>query len=325
MRKKILFFGLGSIGTRHLRLIKYHFDFDLYAYRTTKDHQISGVMNIYDFNEAIRIKPDIVFITNPTHLHIKTALICLKAGIRNIFIEKPLSHNLENLDEFLREIKLKNAIVYVGYSMRYNPIIKRLKKLVNERKNKIFYVETICSSYLPNWRPSRDYREIYTAKKDQGGGVILELIHEFNYNEFLFGQIKTISGIYGKISKLDIETDDFCDGILRFESNLIGKIHLDYFSFKDKRIIRILTFDDEIIADLIKKKIFIVRNEESSQETFEFERDDYFREQLEYFFNGVENNSKEINNFVEAKELLEKIFKFKRKDKFFFDSNRLKD
>ena len=50
----------------------------------------------------------------------------MSSNFRNIFIEKPLSHNLENLDEFLREIKLKNAIVYVGYSMRYNPIIKRL-------------------------------------------------------------------------------------------------------------------------------------------------------------------------------------------------------
>ncbi len=320
--EKILFFGLGSIGTRHLNLIKNYFNYDIYAFRSSKSRPVQGIVNINDINEALAIKPEIAFITNPTNLHVITAIKCLKAGIKNIFIEKPLSHNLENLDDLLKEINLNNAIVYVGYSMRHNPVIKRLKQLVDERINNIYYVETISSSYLPNWRSGRDYRDVYSAKKELGGGVILELIHEFDYNELLFGKIKSIEGMYGKISSLEIETDDFCDALLRFESNLIGTIHLDYFSFKERRTIRILSHDDEIIADLIDNKITILNNEDSSIEAFNFERNDYFQIQLEYFFNGVEKNSKEIHNVKEAKELLKKILEFKKHNNIIINSNK---
>ena len=238
---KILFFGLGSIGTRHLKLLKKNWNHEIYAFRTRKKEVFPGIHNVYDLEEALKVKADIAFITNPTSLHIETAISCLQGGITNLFIEKPLSNSLDNLDIFLKEIKNSNAIVHVGYSMRYNPIIKRMKQLIEERKEQIFYTQTLNSSYLPNWRPGRDYRKIYSSKKSQGGGVILDLIHEFDFNEWFFGKIKSINGIYGKISSLEIDSEDFCDVTLTFENNLVGTIHLNYFGLNAQRSIRILT------------------------------------------------------------------------------------
>jgi len=313
-KKRILFFGLGSIGIKHLKLIKKNFDYDLYAYRTKKQ-PILGIKNIYDINEAFQIDADIAFITNPTYLHVETILLCLESGINNLFIEKPLSNDLNNLDKVLKETEKSEAIVYVAYTLRHNPILKRLKSIVDEIKDQIFYTITCCSSYLPNWRPERDYREIYSSKEAEGGGVILDLSHEFDYNEWLFGKIISINGIYGKISSLEIDSEDFCDANLTFKNNIIGTIHLDYFSYKPQRFIKILTFEEEIIADLIRKEIIRFKDNDKKIESFKFERDFEYETQLYYFLNGVENQDININNLKQSKELLEKLLKFKKNAK----------
>ncbi|MFX1311139.1 MAG: Gfo/Idh/MocA family protein [Promethearchaeota archaeon] len=313
--KTILFFGLGSIGRRHLELLKKKYNYEIYAYRTRRDKPNKLVKNIYDFDDALKIQPDIVFITNPTYLHINTALSCLRAGIKNLFIEKPLSHSLEKLDLFADEVKRAGALVYVGYVMRHHPMIKYLKKLMEEMNKNIFYSQTESSSFLPKWRPGVDYRGIYSARRNQGGGVLLDLSHEFDYNQYLFGKIKSITGVYGKISNLEIDSEDFCDVFLKFESNIFATIHLDYFSNIDKRLIRILTFKGEILADLINKEIIIDFNQGIKKKKFNFEINDIFEEQLKYFLDGVENQSKEIDNLKETKELLEKILEFKNKNK----------
>ncbi|MFW9947293.1 MAG: Gfo/Idh/MocA family protein [Candidatus Odinarchaeota archaeon] len=313
--RKILFFGLGSIGTRHLALLKKNYNYEIYAYRTNKDIPNKNVINIYDLDDALQSNPDIVFITNPTYLHIKTALSCLKAGMKNFFIEKPLSHSLEKLDIFEEEVKKSGALVYVGYVMRHHPMIKYLKKLIEEKSEEIFYSQTKSSSFLPKWRPGVDYRKSYSSKREQGGGVILDLSHEFDYNQFLFGKIHSISGVYGKLSNLEIDSEDFCDVFLKFESNILATIHLDYFSNIDKRLIRILTFKEEILADLINKEIIIGSSQGIKKKKFNFEINNIFEEQLKYFIDGVENQSKEIDNLKETKELLEKILEFKNKNK----------
>jgi predicted dehydrogenase len=315
---KILFFGLGSIGTRHLNLIKENYNHKIYAYRSKKGNPAPDVTNIYNLEEALNINPDIVFITNPTHLHIETALMCLKKGVKKFFIEKPLSHGLENLDLFLKEVEKVDAYIYIGFDMRHNPILKRLKELVDERKEKIFYARTVCSSYLPNWRPGIDYRSVYSAKKAQGGGVILDLAHEFDYNEYLFGKVKTIDGIYGKISKLEIDSEDFCDVVLTFNNDLIATIHLDYFSCKDERFVKILTPTEEIIADFINKEIIIKNNEGERKEILTFEGNSVYKDQLEYFFDEIEGKSENRNKLRDTKELLEKMLEFKNKNEFIF-------
>lgn len=315
---KILFFGLGSIGKRHLRLLKKKNECFIYAYRTKKRNQIQNVENIYDINKALLIRPDIVFITNPTFLHVETALRCLKEGIKYIFIEKPLSNSLKDLEVLLKETEKARALVYVGYNLRHNPILKRLKQLFEERKNEVFFVRTHCASYLPNWRPEQDYRMVSSSKKDEGGGVILDISHEFDYNEWIFGKIKSIEGIYGKISGLEIDSEDFCDVTLKFENKkLIGKIYLDYFSHKTERWIKIISNSEEIIADLVRKEIRIISESGVQKESFNFDRDYTYEHQLNYFFKGIENDSRDINNLKDAKELLEKLLEFKQKNKKF--------
>ena len=98
---KLLICGLGSIGYRHLEILNTIKDVEVVAFRTGKStlkKELCPQNIFWDLQEALDNRPDGVLVTNITSLHIPTALEVAKRGIP-IFIEKPLSHNLEGVSK----------------------------------------------------------------------------------------------------------------------------------------------------------------------------------------------------------------------------------
>ena len=98
-QKTIIFFGMGSIGNKHARILKKYYSNNLVTYKSNKGQEKNDldIRELYNLQDAFDLKPDIAFITNPTYLHIETAYKCAKENI-HLFIEKPISHNLKNVD-----------------------------------------------------------------------------------------------------------------------------------------------------------------------------------------------------------------------------------
>ncbi len=315
----ILFCGLGSIGKRHARLIKeIHPSYNLFACRT-KLGQEKVDLPIKEYTDWDKIfqneKIDITFITNPTYLHVDTALKCAEKNLA-LFIEKPISHNLKNIEKLNNAIKKKNLFTYIGYNLRFHPVIKHLKREI-ERNSHPFYFRVICASYLPNWRPHQDYRINYSARKEKGGGVLLELSHELDYINWLFGDIKNITGSHGKISELEINSEDYTDLQITCASKTRGTLHLNYFSYYTERKIQLYFADRYIEGDLINKTVTITKNDsKTEQKNYKLEIDDLYKDELKYFFNGYNKNKELMNNFFEAKKLFKKIIDFKENNKF---------
>ena len=311
---KILFFGLGSIGKKHARIILDDFDFELYSYRTRKGQEKNS-LNIEEFdnlNDVFSIKPDIAFITNPTNLHVKTALKCAERNI-NLFIEKPISHNLDFTDELEKEIKKRNLFSYVAYNLRFHPIIEKMKEIISEEESMEFKVR--CSSYLPDWRPNQDYSKSYSAKKEMGGGVTLDLSHEFDYITYLFGEMKKLEGYCDKISNLKIDSEDILEADITCESTVKGNIHLDYFTKKPERTIQVKFSDKTIIADLIKNTIKTIENNQEKTDHIKCKTDETYKKQLQYFFEKHrEKNTNMMNNYSESLKTFKKIIEFKKKN-----------
>jgi predicted dehydrogenase len=82
--------------------------------------------------------------------------------------------------------------------------------------------------YLPDWHPSEDYRQGYSARHDLGGGVILDAIHEIDYIRWLLGPVRSVACFAGTLSRLEVETEDTAAVLLRFAGGAIGEVHLDY-------------------------------------------------------------------------------------------------
>lgn len=214
---KFVIVGLGSIGKRHKNNLE------------TLGHEVIPCRQNDDLKLVLKNnQPNGVIICNPNSLHLSTALIAAKANY-HIFIEKPLSHTLNGVEKLLRLVKNKNLVLQIGYNLRFEPQLNRIKDKIGDRKiGKIMSAKMICASYLPNWRPGTDYRLNYSAKKRLGGGVLLDLSHEIDYAVWLFGKVKNIYAKLQKSVDLDIETEAIADLTVNFKSGVTVTFHLDY-------------------------------------------------------------------------------------------------
>lgn len=109
--------------------------------------------------------------------------------------------------------------------------------------------KAISSSYLPDWRSGTDYRNTYSAHKDQGGGVRIDLIHEWDYITFLFGMPQDVYCMDGRFSDLEIDCEDLAVYIAKYKDKIV-ELHLDYFGRKTRRSLEIRTNEHEYIFDI---------------------------------------------------------------------------
>jgi len=307
-RKKIVVIGFGSIGSRHTRILLEKFPCELFLFRSQKSKKQNQYQlpEIYSWKEVADIHPDIAFITNPTSLHIDTALRCARLNTA-LFIEKPLGSSVRKLDKLLNEIKKRNLVTYIAYNLRFHPVIEYIKDLIDNKT--VYHSAVYASAYLPEWRKGRDHRSTYSAQADMGGGVILDLSHEFDYIEFLFGTIHSIIGKAKKTSTITVDAEDCADAFIETTKTIIN-LHLNFMSLNFERSIKIDYEDGFLYGDLIKNTVAIKSKEQKLIKRFRTGTEKTYEKQLRYFFKNI-HNPQMMNNIFEAEALFRKILEFR--------------
>jgi len=310
----ILICGLGSIGKRHARLLREHFPHQLFALRTYLGQEKNDlrIPELLSWEEVDRHSFDAAFITNPTYLHIATALECASRRM-HLFVEKPIDCKREGLDDLLRTVKTYGLATYVAYPLRFDPVIREAKKILEGQK--ILHARALCASYLPEWRSGQDHLKNYSAFRNQGGGVILDLSHEIDYAAFLFGEIRDLRGIFGKVSSVTVDSEDFADMTI-FHDSSVTNVHLNYFSRYPRREIFVDTEELTLRADILNHKLEITKDGRTRTQHFSVQRDDMYLSQLKYFFDHLDNTAME-NDLSSAGKLFEKILTLKERNENF--------
>lgn len=241
---KALIISMGSIGTRHAEVL------------TSMGIEVSAItsQNIRSlecFNDLKSVnldKFDYFIIASPTHLHYEhLSYIDTNVSGKIILCEKPL------FDKF-RDFNPNNKI-FIGYNLRFHPLILELKNMLNP--SEILTIEARCGQYLPSWR-QRKYTSSYSAKKELGGGVLLDLSHEIDYISFLCdSKLELIKSYQAKVSNLNITSDDICIILAKCNKTLIN-ISLNYLSKTPYRQILIETNNNTYHLDLITNTLKIV-------------------------------------------------------------------
>ena len=230
---RFLVIGCGSIGKRHIsNLIALNtgeiLAFDVRGDRRSEVESQFGVEALDNLEDAWKRGPDVALITAPTSAHVSLALQAAEHGC-HLFIEKPLSDRLEGVAQLLKAVQEKNLVTLVGCNLRFHPGLANVKKLLEEGAiGRVVAARVEVGQYLPDWHPWEDYRQGYSARRDQGGGVILDAIHEIDYIRWMLGEVEAVACFTGKLSHLDIETEDTAAILLRFTSGAIGEVHMDY-------------------------------------------------------------------------------------------------
>ena len=254
-----LFIGLGSIGSRHLKNLhticaERGITLAADALRSSLNRPLRpGVAELLRAqftaldDPAARGHYDLAFITNPTSLHAE-ALQSLRGRAGALFIEKPIfSADQAGLDPAALLDPGQKA--YVAAPMRWCGVMLALKKrLETGADGRPYCARVLCSSYLPDWRPGVDYRTVYSAHKAMGGGVTIDLIHEWDYLVDLFGAPERLYNLRGQYSELEIDSDDVSLYIAQYPG-MLAEVHLDYFGRGYRRSIELFTPSGSLVAD----------------------------------------------------------------------------
>lgn len=250
---KALIIGFGSIGKKHfIALKKLGYDVEICSKSFKKDKFKNHKIKIHSDLSDINLENfELFIISNITVMHFDT-LSFLDKNLKNktILVEKPLFETYKDFKS------TQNNRIYVAYLLRFHPVIKALKKLLSYEKP--YFANFVCNSYLPNWREV-DYTQNYSAKKELGGGVLLDLSHELDLAQYLFKDLELLYSQNEKISELDISSDDFAFLALKGKNEEKVFINLDYFSKKNSRTINICTEKRSFKADLNKNYIKIYK------------------------------------------------------------------
>lgn len=320
---KVLVLGCGSIGQRHIRnLLSLDagkiFAFDIDQKKLKQVQQISSaVITSHKLELLWKESPSIAFITLPNSLHIKYALEAAKNDC-HLFIEKPLSHNLRNLNSLLNVVKQKKLITFVGCNMRFYWAIAKIKELLKTKPiGKIVSARIEGGQYLPDWHPWEDYRKMYSAKKSLGGGVILDGIHEIDYACWFFGEVVAVMSIYGKLSSLKIDTEDTAEILLKFKNGPLVNIHMDYIQRSYARSCKIIGDKGTIKWDFNEHSIKLYLAKTKKWKVFSepknYNLNQMYIDEVKYFLMCVNKRQRTLNDIFAGFQTLQISLGVKRK------------
>lgn len=302
---KICMVGVGSIGKRHLRnminvMLKQNIDFTVDAMRI-KGKEIGGeldtfISKVYRSFDAMPDDYDIIFVTNPTVFHYETVKQLI-GKTQHLFIEKPVFERYRDI----RDLASRKGVYYVACPLRHKKVIAYIKNLV-EQGMKIHSIRAISSSYLPDWRKGIDYRTVYSAQKSLGGGVDLDLIHEWDYITYLFGLPEKMYKFVGRCSNLEIDTDDIAVYIAKYADKML-ELHLDYFGQETVRQLELIGDQKKYIVDINRNTVKIIEHNKQEKQ-IDFGQDDFYLAEMEYFFDLVQKGQKSFNEIERANDLI---------------------
>jgi predicted dehydrogenase len=250
---RCLVVGTGSIGQRHCRnlLALGHqvLAWDAAEERRREAAGVPGVAVAATLAEALERGPEAALICTPPAHHVGVALEALGAGA-HLFIEKPIAHASRRVPGLIEEAERRGRVIAVGFNLRFLASLRRVRRRLEDgRIGRPLAARAEFGSYLPVWRPGRDYRDSYAVSAALGGGVLLDAIHELDYLGWLFGDAIEVLATAEHVSGLAGDTEDLAEVTVRFASGPVAQVHLDYLQRAYRRNLQVIGEEGGITWD----------------------------------------------------------------------------
>lgn len=251
----VLVLGAGSAGTRHARLLA-----AAGATVTVTDPddtraEATGLATApFDLDRLDGF--DGIVVASPSSVHLDQAAAALATGAK-VLVEKPLAPSGDGLAALVAAAEDR---VMVGYNLRLHEPVERVVELVQAgRAGTVSAVRLWFGSWLPDWRPTVDYRQTYSARADLGGGVLLDAIHELDLLVWLGGaaDFEVVGAVVDRLGPLEIDVEDTVKAVLRSDRGLVAEVSLDYLSRRYRRGMEVIGTDATIRLDWARQVLEI--------------------------------------------------------------------
>jgi len=206
--------------------------------------------------EATQAGATIAVVATDTRRHAADAEEALRARL-HVLLEKPMApsaHQAKHLPGLAAE---HGVGLFIGCPLRFDPGLGIVRQRLGEI-GAIHAVQIECRSYLPDWRPNRDYRQAYSALANEGG-VLRDLIHEVDYALWLFGMPRQVFGRLSNLGRLGIQSEEIAEGQWITPSGVHMAMGLDYLSRHPRRSLCIYGDQGEMEYDFVNRKLKLHR------------------------------------------------------------------
>lgn len=295
--------GYGSIGQRHVQNLVSLGQNDIILLREIGSGNTNDFKEVGSLAELFENKPDAVVLANPTSMHAAYLHLILDNNL-HVLAEKPLVCSEADLKLLIEKLNSYTGIGMTAYNMRFHPCIQKTHTILKSGYlGKIYSARLYVGQYLPDWRPGIDYTNSYSAKRDMGGGVILDLIHEIDLACFLIGEpAGEVASLIDKVSGLNIDTEDLAEILYRTKTGSMVSIHLDYLTQGYQRYIEIMAAQGTLHVDLFKNQMTLnIIGEESKSFYFpKFSKNQMYLDLLTSFLKSVDEGQQVSPTLVDG-------------------------
>lgn len=258
MIRRALVAGLGNIGRRHLRLLRAALpEADIRVLRHSScDEAIDYADGCFSrLEEACGFSPEVAVIANPAPFHIATAMALAATG-SHLMVEKPVSVSTAGVADLIALCAARGRQLQIGYNLRFLETLQRFRsELAAGAIGRVRLVRCEIGQYLPDWRPDADYREAVSARRDLGGGVLLELSHELDMLRWIFGEVAWLSSWIGRRGSLEIDVEDSAALQLGFEGGPVAQLNMDFLRRDTKRVCTAIGDDGTLLWDAVAGRV----------------------------------------------------------------------
>lgn len=313
MAKRILIVGAGGIGLKHLRAFsaldpKPHLAvIDPRPEARARAVDEFGVEALdADWDSLDLSAFDGVVICAPAPKHVPFSIRCLREGIP-VLSEKPLSHSWEGVEELLGLAEQSNTPSGVAYVRRYHPAHEQAQRLLTSGElGEILEVRVVGGQPFTTYRP--DYRQIYYASREQGGGCLLDCASHFiDLVQWYMGPVGSMCGHIRHLALEGVEVEDVVSLSLDFRSGSMGSVHINQYQPLNETCIEFAGVDSvlRIVEPGFACRIW--RKGAENWEGLEVQPGDYaeaLRRQAEAFVSTIDGGPPMRTSFADAARTL---------------------
>jgi len=292
----VLIAGCGSIGKRHARILNTLGVKNLLIYDNNQEqvellkNDLPDVRIAESFEKGLEVS-DVVFILTPTKLHIPMAIQAVTAGC-HVFIEKPLSNDMNGVLDLEKLAEQKGKKVMIGLCFRYHEGILKAKRIVEAGTiGRLVSIRAMVGEHFPSVHPS--YKSMYYAKYSGA----FELVHDIDLAIWISGQeVKNVFSVYGSFSEIGTEAPDIAEILIEFEDRCVATVHLDFFQIPRRRSLELIGTQSVIIVEFASWNEYILSIYNTEKKIWELEtgqtaRDDMFIDEDREFLESIIRDS----------------------------------
>ncbi len=279
--KQLLIVGTGSAGKRHARNLR-DLDCQVSCFDPRADRldeaategSLAGRFTDLDAAIADRAWNGVV-IASPPNFHVDQILKVLEQCSCPILSEKPLSIDARSA----ARLEPHAHRILLGYTYRWWPPLSVYRRQLNDGViGAIRNLRFVMSAHLADWHPWEAYQDFFMAKRELGGGALLDESHFIDLMLWFLGTPTSVFAQVDTISDLEIDADDNVDILISYASGIRVNLHLDLIGRPHERSITTVGELGTLVYSYEDNEIRTGRNGEQvwDRQTFECERNDMF-------------------------------------------------